>query len=147
MVSLSNGRITHEGCRRAGSIPEIVQNAEKYCADLTARTPGQGEKVFSGVAYIRVRDAKVSFEDSLTGGIHFTPLDTDPAHADVTFDRWIGATREDRERFNLWFTGILKGLHHPGQLNLLPAAEDARTRLQRISDLMSFVLGRKNRRR
>jgi len=111
---------------RAGTLDQIVQRAEKYCADLTANAPGQGQKVFSGVAYIRVRDAKVSFEDALTGGVHFTPL-TDPAHADFTFDRWIGNKREERERFNLWFTGILKGLHHPGQLDLLPAEEDTRT--------------------
>jgi hypothetical protein len=125
-----------------------VQNAEKYCADLTARTPGQGEKVFSGVAYIRVRDAKVSFEDSLTGGIHFTSLHSILIRRTPTSHSIAGSAQLARTA-NALISGSRAslGLHHPGQLNLLPAAEDARTRLQRISDLMSFVLGRKNRRR
>lgn len=126
----------------AGTLSEITQHGNKYCADLTANAPGQGQKEFSGVAYIRVRDAKVSFENTLTGGVHFTPLDSDPAHADFTFDRWIGDTREERERFILWLTGILKGLHHPGQLDLLPEAEDTRTMLNRISDFIGERLGR-----
>jgi hypothetical protein len=125
----------------AGTLEEITQHADKYCADLTANAPSQGQKVFSGVAYIRVRDAKVSFENALTGGVHFTPLGTDPAHADFTFDRWIGSAREERERFNLWLTGILKGLHNPGQLDLLPAAEDTRTVFQQIRDFTRVHLG------
>jgi hypothetical protein len=125
----------------AGTLDEVARHADQYCADLTANAPGQGQKVFSGVAYIRVRDAKLSFENALTGAVHFTPLDTDPAHADFTFDRWIGNTREERERFNLWLTGILKGLHHPGQLDLLPAAEDSRTAFQQIGDFIRARLG------
>jgi hypothetical protein len=126
----------------AGTVEEIARHADRYCADLTANAPGQGPKAFSGVAYIRVRDAMVSFENALTGGVHFTPLDTDPAHSDFTFDRWIGNTREERERFNLWLTGILKGVHHPGQLDLLPGAEDTHTAFQQIGDFIRARLGR-----
>ena len=97
----------------AGTLDKIAQHADSYCAELTTNAPGQGQKVFSGLAYVRVRDAKVSFENALVGGVHFTPLDADPAHADFTFDRWIGNTREERERFNLWFTGILQGRASP----------------------------------
>jgi hypothetical protein len=126
----------------AGSLENIAQHAESYCAELTANAPSQGQKVFSGLAYTRVRDAKVSFENAMVGGVHFTPLDTDPAHADFTFDRWIGNTREERERFNLWFTGILKGVHHPGQLDLLPEAEHTRSAFQQIGDFIRARRGR-----
>jgi hypothetical protein len=104
----------------AGTLEEITQHAEAYCVALTARA--QGTKTFSGVMYVRVRDAKKSFEAILTTAIHYTPLDDDEAHADLTFNGWIGDTQEERERFNLWFAGMLQALHHPGQLQYLPEA-------------------------
>ena len=36
--------------------------------------------------------------------------------ADLTFHGWIGDSKEDRERFTLWLSGILQALHYPGQL-------------------------------
>jgi len=104
----------------AGTLEEITQHAETYCQALTAQ--GGGTKTFSGVMYVRVRDAKRSFENILTTAIHYTPLGDDKAHADLTFNGWIGDTREERERFNLWFTDMLHALHHPGQLQYLPEA-------------------------
>jgi hypothetical protein len=104
----------------AGTLDKITQQAQAYCEALTAR--GQGKKTFSGVMYVRVRDAKKSFENILTTAIHYTPLDDDEAHADLTFNGWIGDTKEEQERFNLWFTDMLHALHHPGQLQYLPEA-------------------------
>jgi hypothetical protein len=120
----------------AGSLEEITNHAETYCQALTAK--GQGKKKFSGVMYIRVRDARRGFEDILTTAIHYTPLDDDRAHADLTFNGWVD-TVEDRERFNLWFTGMLHALHHPGQLELLPKAEDTRPALARLIDRLRTI--------
>jgi hypothetical protein len=116
----------------AGTLEEITTHAERYCEALTAK--GQGKKSFCGVMYVRVRDAKQKHNDILTTAVHYTPSDEDRAHADLTFKGWIGNTQEDRERFNLWITGILHALHHPGQLELLPEAEDARPLTAKLFD-------------
>jgi hypothetical protein len=68
----------------AGTLEEITHHAEAYCEAETAK--GGGTKTFSGVMYVRVRDAKKSFENILTTAIHYTPLDKDKAHADLTFN-------------------------------------------------------------
>jgi hypothetical protein len=103
----------------AGTLEEITQQAESYCEALTAR--GQGTKRFSGVMYVRVRDAKKSFDNILTTAIRYTPLSDDEAHADLTFNGWPGDA-EEQERFNLWLTDMLHALHHPSQLHYLPEA-------------------------
>jgi hypothetical protein len=46
--------------------------------------------------YVRVRDAKKSFENILTTAIHYTPLDDDEAHADLTFNGGLVTRRKNR---------------------------------------------------
>jgi hypothetical protein len=111
----------------AGTLQEITKHAQTYCETLTAR--GQGTKTFLGVMYVRVRDAKKSYENIRTTAIYWTPLSDDQAHADFTFKGWIGDTKEEKERFTLWFSGVFQALHHPGQLQYLPEAEDTQSTL------------------
>jgi hypothetical protein len=122
----------------AGTLEEITNHAEAYCEALTAK--GQGKKTFSGVMYVRVRDAKKTLENILTTAIHYTPLDEDKAHADLTFNGWIRDTKEDRERFNLWFSGMLQALHHPGQLQYLPEASGFAKLFHRLRSLARRAL-------
>jgi hypothetical protein len=100
----------------AGTLDEITRHAEAYCQ--------RRAKTFSGVMYVRVRDARKEFENILNTAVHYTPLEEDSAHADLTFKGWIDNTKESRERFNLWFSDMLHALHHPGQLEHLPKAEE-----------------------
>jgi hypothetical protein len=73
--------------------------------------------------YARVADAKRAYETILTTGVHFTPLSPDAAHADLTFYGWLAnESKEERERFLLWLSEMLQGLHYPGQLCHLPDA-------------------------
>jgi len=105
----------------AGTLDEIKRFAETYCEALTNR--GGGKATFTGVMYVRVADAKVNY-GSCSTAVYYTPLDEDSAHADFTFTGWIGDGQEEKDRFKLWFTDLLTALHHPGQLQLLPQAED-----------------------
>jgi hypothetical protein len=116
----------------AGTLEQITTHADGYCKALSDK--GQGTKTFSGVMYVRVREAKKKYEDILTTAVHYTPSDDDRAHGDLTFKGWIGNASEDRERFNLWLTEILHALHYPGQLDLLPEAEDTRSHIAKILD-------------
>jgi hypothetical protein len=121
----------------AGTLEAIVTHAETYCAVLTRQ--GQGKKTFSGVMYVRVRDGKRNYDSILATAVHYTPSEDDSAHSDLTFKGWISNSNEDRERFNLWFTDILHALHHPGQLEHLPEAEDTRSMIARLFDhLLGF---------
>lgn len=104
----------------AGTLEDLRLVAEAYCAEQSAK--GQGKKEFVGVFYVRARDAKLTFEN-IASSVRFTPRDGDAAHADFTVHPWIGPTKEDRERFNIWLTDVLQALHHPGQLHHLPDAE------------------------
>jgi hypothetical protein len=115
-----------------GTLDEIKDFAEKYCEALTNR--GAGKATFSGVMYVRVADAKVHYENIFSTAVYYTPLDTDNAHADFTFTGWIGDGKEERERFNLWFTDLLTALHHPGQLKLLPEVQDAQAAPTELAD-------------
>jgi hypothetical protein len=126
----------------AGTLEEITHHAEAYCEAETAK--GGGTKTFSGVIYVRVRDAKKSFENILTTAIHYTPLDKDKAHADLTFNGWIGDT-EERQRFNLWFPDMLHALHHPGQLQYFPEAEDTRSAAEKLLALLHGFVSKKPR--
>jgi hypothetical protein len=63
---------------RAGSLKTIEDDANAFCQTLL------GSKTFYGVIYQRVAGAKLLYGCILTTGIHFTPLPTDPAHADLT---------------------------------------------------------------
>jgi hypothetical protein len=121
----------------AGTVDEITAHAERYCEALTAK--GQGKKSFFGLMYVRVRDGKRSYNDTLTTAVHYTPSDEDRAHADLTFKGWIGNTQEDRDRFILWITDILRALHHPGQVELLPEAEDTRPLVAKLFDYFRRV--------
>lgn len=103
---------------RAGSLENIERDANVFC-----QTALGGSKTFYGVIYARVADAKLSFESILTTDIHFTPLTSDTAHADLTFYGWLAnESKEERARFNLWLSEKLLALHHPGQLCHLPDA-------------------------
>jgi hypothetical protein len=125
----------------AGTIEEITQHAKTYCEALSAQ--GQGTKTFSGVMYVRVRDARKSFENILTTAIHYTPLDSDNAHADLTFNGWIDEDLARRERFNIWFQDILHALHYPGQLQYLPEPEDTRSAIEKLLALLSRFVSKK----
>jgi hypothetical protein len=94
--------------------------------------------------YVRVRDAKKTYEN-ITTEIHYTPLEDDNAHADLTFNGWIGDKKEDWERFNLWFTDMLHALHHPGQLQYLPEAEDTRSAAEKLLAMLRGFASKKPR--
>ena len=104
----------------AGSLEDIQKNAEAFCAEETVR--GGGTKTFSGVLYGRVNQIQLAYENILTTNVHFSPLSRDDAHADFTFHGWF-ANEADKERFLIWLSDKLQGLHHPGQLHYLPEAE------------------------
>ena len=127
----------------AGTTEDIRRHAEAYCETLTSK--GQGKKTFLGVMYVRVRDAKRSYENLLTTAVHYTPLDGDDAHADLTFNGWIGDKKEDRERFNLWFTSVLQALHYPGQLQHLPEADDTQSAVEKLLALILAFFSRGSR--
>jgi hypothetical protein len=127
----------------AGSLENIEHHAIAFCEAETAR--GGGTKTFSGVIYARVADAKKAYETILTTGIHFTPLSTaDAAHADLTFYGWLAnESKEERERFQLWLSGILLGLHCPGQLQLLPDAHmPPKTATSRLKEFAKSCIAR-----
>jgi hypothetical protein len=63
---------------------------------------GGGEKTFAGVMYARVAEAKLVWE-RITTGVHFTPLDEDDAHADLTFHGWLAdESKEEKQRLAGW---------------------------------------------
>ena len=105
----------------AGSVDDIVRAAELYCEQLKNR--GSGNLALHGLIFVRVSQAKNKFEERIATAVYYTPLEHDNAHSDFTFTGWSIETREDQERFNLWLSGILEALHHPGQLQMLPEAE------------------------
>jgi hypothetical protein len=103
----------------AGYLEDIRCEAIAFCERIS--TAG-GKKTFSGIIYARVADAKLAWE-TITTGVHFTPLDNDKAHADLTFNGWpANESKEEKERFLLWLTEKLKGLTS-AQLSLLPEAQ------------------------
>jgi hypothetical protein len=105
---------------RAGSLEDIEHDAKAYCAAQTAL--GGGTKTFNGVIFARVADAKRTYETVLTTDVHFTPLQDDAAHADLTFYGWLAnESKEEMLPFLLWLSAMLQGLH-PAQLRLLPDA-------------------------
>jgi hypothetical protein len=120
----------------AGTLEDIRKHAKAYCE--------QRKKTFAGLMYVRVRDAKKTYEN-ITTEIHYTPLEDDNAHADLTFNGWIGDKKEDRERFNLWFTDMLHALHHPRQLQYLPEAEDTRSAAEKLLALLHGFVSKKHR--
>jgi hypothetical protein len=104
----------------AGSLEDIEHDAKVYCNAQTAL--GGGAKTFSGIIFTPVADAKRTYETVLTTGVHFTPLQHDAAHADLTFYGWLAdESKEERQPFLLWLSAMLQGLH-PAQLRLLPDA-------------------------
>jgi len=132
----------------AGSLQEIEQAANDFCAAETTR--GGGSKTFKGVIYARVADAKLNYEAILTTGVHFTPRQDDTAHADLTFHGWLANdSKDEMDRFKMWLSGKLQGLY-TAQLQLLPEAhivpshadsrfkKFARSCIARIRQLLNF---------
>ncbi len=93
----------------------VEEEARAFCDAQSQR--GGGIK-FSGVMYVHVAKAKLTYENKITTAVHFTPLDRDKAHADFTFKGW-NEMKDEKERFLLWLTDKFEGLH-PGQLHHLP---------------------------
>jgi hypothetical protein len=118
----------------AGTIDDIIKSGEEYCAAQKAR--GAGNMTFSGVMYTSVADATRNYENTVATGVHYTPLEHDPSHADLTFTGWIADTKDEKDRFLLWLTDIVYALHHPGQLRHLPQAIDPRTNFRKLLDFL-----------
>jgi hypothetical protein len=126
---------------RAGTIDQIIQHADAYCDEQTKR--GGGTKTFQGVMFSRVEAVKLVYKNTIPLGVHFTPLRTDRAHADLTFTGWRLDTETEREEFLIWLSGKLQALHRPGQLQLLLEArvppEPVLSRLRKFA--ASFMAG------
>ncbi len=127
---------------KAGTIRDIEDFAVAYCERLTKA--GGGTMAFSGVMYAGVDGLRKTYGDILTLGVFFTPIEADPAHADLTFSNWIEYTREAKQALLLWLTDQVEGLHHPGQLHHLPEAADRRSALTKIVELASRVFRRRD---
>ncbi|SRR6266700_104801 len=123
----------------AGSVEDIEKDAIEFCEAETKR--GGGKKTFYGVIYTRVADAKLIYEDTVSTGVHFTPLDRDKAHGDFTFTGWAINTKPEEEKFFLWLSDVLQALHYPGQLQHLPDP-DAQTKsiFDRLKELLNYMV-------
>jgi hypothetical protein len=104
----------------AGTIPDITQHAESYCAELTARGGMRAE--FFGLVYQRVGDANLNFKGTIKTAVHFTPLE-DGAHADLAYFGWLAKDDgpKDREEFLMWLCDHFQAIHKP-QVALFPEA-------------------------
>jgi hypothetical protein len=107
---------SHELSGRLRSLcADVEAEARAFCDDMTTRT--QRTKSFAGVMFCQVGAARQMI-DAIAARVHFTPLDADKAHADITFTN---STEEDLDRLVMWLTDLVIGLH-PSQLSLLPAS-------------------------
>jgi hypothetical protein len=112
----------HELSGRLRSLTnDVIAEAHVYCAEITKRT-GQVKK-FGGVMFCRVPDARRIFADTIATGIHYTPLATDEAHADMTFSGSANASEQVFDSLRLWLCNLMTGLY-PAQIeSLLPASD------------------------
>lgn len=104
----------------AGSVEEIKTHAADYC--------GRKNQKFSGVAFSRCADLRITFpDDPITAAVHLTPIrtgaDKDPAHADLTFAGPVIQPKSEEEgRLLLTLHGRFAALY-PDQIDkLLPNA-------------------------
>lgn len=102
----------------AGSIEQVVQNAEKFCEEISKR--GAVQASFHGVVYQRVGKAKLNYQEAIKTDVHYTPTE-DNAHADLAFYGWLERDEgpKDREQFILWLCDQFAVLH-PRQMDRLP---------------------------
>jgi hypothetical protein len=98
---------------------DLTAEAEAYCKEISRQT-GQ-TKTFSGVMFCHVREAWANFEAVQTG-IHYTPKQTDNAHADLTFVGLSNAPEDKMDRLRLWLCNAVDGLHPAQVARLMPTA-------------------------
>lgn len=112
----------HELSGRLRSLTnDVIAEANAYCEEMTSRT-GQTKK-FGGVMFCSVPEARQTFENTITTRVHYTPLSTDRAHADLTFTGSANAAEQVFDNLRLWLCDVVIGLH-PAQIEkLLPRAQ------------------------
>lgn len=98
----------------------VVAEAESCCAEIARRT-GQ-TKIFSGVMFCGVPEARQTFENTLHTCIHYTPLSSNKAHADLVFRGSANAAEETLDNLRLWLCDLVIGLY-PAQMRLLPRSQ------------------------
>ena len=96
---------------------DVIAEAKRYCVEMTERT-GQ-TKVFSGVMFCGVPEARQTFENAIHTSIHYTPLPSNNSHADLVFRGSANAAEEAFDNLRLWLCNLVIGLH-PAQMSLLP---------------------------
>lgn len=106
----------------AGSIDDIGNHAETYCK---ARQ-GSGQK-FAGLMFCSKRAATKVF-DKFSMDVYFTPIlsgsDADPAHSDLGITGpLIQEGSAEHDQLIIELSDILRGLHNPDQIDLLPEAQ------------------------
>jgi hypothetical protein len=101
---------------------DVIAAARAYCEEMT-RAAGH-KKIFSGVMYCTIPEARQTFEEMIMTQVHYTPESLNKAHADFTFTGSSGITEDVFDRLRLWLCEILTGLH-PAQMRLLPDASTA----------------------
>ena len=108
---------SHElsGRLRSRSADDILPAAIAYCEEVSRKA--KQKKDFAGVMFTRVADARKSF-GKISIDVHYTPLEADPSHSDLTFT---GLTEPDMRDLVYKFPDLVFGLH-PSQLALLPRA-------------------------
>jgi hypothetical protein len=111
----------HELSGRLRSLTnDVVAEANAYCEEMTTRT-GQTKK-FGGVMFCGIPQARQVFENVIETRVHYTPLPTDRAHADLTFNGSVSATEEVFDKLRLWLCDVVTGLY-PAQIELLRHAQ------------------------
>ena len=113
----------HELSGRLRSLAnDVVAEAIAYCEEMTRRT--SQTKRFGGVMFCSVPEARKEFEN-IGVCVHYTPLLTDKAHADLTFNGSANADEQVFDKVRLWLCDVVTGLY-PAQIErLLPHADTA----------------------
>lgn len=112
-----SGRLRSE----AGSIDEIRAHAEAYCKAKAS----SGQK-FAGLMFCQKAAAAKVF-DQFSMNVYFTPItsgpDVDPAHSDIGIaGPPIVDGSPEYDRLVIELSDLLRGLHSPDQIDLLPEA-------------------------
>ena len=111
----------HELSGRLRSLTkDVTAEGEAYCQEIS-RQAGQ-RKTFGGVMFCSVLEARTEFENTGETGIRYTPLQTNDAHADLTFVGLNDAPEDKMDRLRLWLCGVLAGLHPAQIARLMPKA-------------------------